>query len=345
MLLNTDYILPSELTGYAREAAANLPQNQFQLARWLPNRPIDDLDYRFTRGAGGLIDAAEYRAYDAESPIGARPGLTRVSGELPPISRKVRLGEYDRLKQRRDPQLQVRNGLLSDSEAMTRQVAARIELARGDALANGSVTINENGVVATVDYGRSGSHAVSAGTLWSDTTNATPIVNMLSWHSTYRATNGVSAGAVLVSDTVMTYVLRNAEVRGMLAANGTTPSIATRTGLNAILEAHGLPPFIVIDEQVKVAGVATRVLPATVALLVPAPGDPNSPDGTELGATLWGTTAESLDPSYGIEAGEEPGIVAGVYSTEDPIALWTKAAAISLPVLANPDLTFRATVA
>jgi hypothetical protein len=43
--------------------------------------------------------------------------------------------------------------------------------------------------------------------------------------------------------------------------------------------------------------------------------------------------------------GEEPGIVAGSYEDEDPIALWTKASAIGLPILANPDLSMVADVA
>jgi hypothetical protein len=52
-----------------------------------------------------------------------------------------------------------------------------------------------------------------------------------------------------------------------------------------------------------------------------------------------------MEPEYGLQAGEQPGIVAGSYSTKDPVALWTKAAAIGLPVLANPNLSFTADVA
>jgi hypothetical protein len=345
MLLNTDYILPAELTGYVREAMADQPPNMFTLARWLPNRTIDDLMYRFAKGTGGLTEAAEYRAYDAESPIGARKGIQRVTGELPPISRKVRLGEYDRLRQRRDPNALIRNGLLGDSETMARQVAARIELARGDALVNGSVTINENGVAATADFGRSGAHSVTAAVLWSTTATATPLTDLLSWQQTYIDTNGVPPGALVMSTQALGYMLRNADLRSDVATLAGTPSIITQTTLNALLQAHGLPPVYVVDERVSVAGTATRVVAANVVLLLPEPGDPNDAAGTQLGATMWGTTAESLDPSYQLAEGDEPGIVAGVYSTQDPIALWTKAAGIALPVAANPDLSLKAVVA
>ena len=117
-----------------------------------------------------------------------------------------------------------------------------------------------------------------------------------------------------------------------------------RTGLRYItptiaLKGGGLPTNVI-----DAAGTATRVIDDHIGLLLPEPVDPNSPDETDLGGTFIGTTAESLDPSYAIE-GDEAGIVAGVYRSEDPIAIWTKAAAIALPVLATPDLAMACTVA
>lgn len=343
MLLNQDYITPAELTGYVREAVADYDRNQFSLARWLPRNEVDDLQYRFTRGGEGLIDAATFRAYDAESPIGARPGVTRVTGELPPISRKIRLGEYDRLRQRRDTGA-IRNAILSDAERMARAVAARLELARGEALYRGQLSISENGVVATVDFGRAGGHTVAPGTLWSTVATATPLADLISWRDTYINTNGQAPGALLMSTTVLGYLLRNAEIRALAASTAGTPSIVSQTTVNAVFAAYGLPPIEVYDAQVRVNGSATRVIPVDRVVMLPAPGNPDSPDSSELGATLHGTTAESLEPEFGL-SGAEPGIVAGAYSTKDPVAVWTKAATIGLPVLVNPDLTFTADVA
>jgi hypothetical protein len=345
MYLNTDYILPAELTGYVRAGLGDQPINRFALAQWLPNRPIDDLEYRYTKGGEGLVEAATFRSYDAESGIGGRPGLTRVTGELPPISRKIRFGEYDRLRQRQDPNATIRIGLMDDAMRMARAVSARIELARGEALYKGKLQIDENGVVATVDFGRAAGHTVTAGTVWSDTTTSTPLVDMITWMTTYNAANGVNPGATLLSTRILGYLMNNVSLRGLLASNGVTPAIASRLQLESLLSAYGIPPFYVYDAQIKVSGSATRVIPDDRFLYLPAPGDPNDFESNDLGATLFGTTSESLEPEYGVEQGEEAGIVAGVYKTNDPVAFWTKAAAISLPVLANPDLTFCADVA
>lgn len=338
MQINTDYIQPAELTGFAREALVDLEQNQFTLSAFLPSTPVDDLQYRFNRGGVGLAEAATYRAYDAEASIGKRPGTTRVTGDLPPVSRKIRLGEYDRLRQRKADE-SIRGGLFDDTINMVTAVAARVELARGSALALAQVSLAEDGVIATVDFGRRAAHSgVAPAALWSNAATATPIADIIAWVATYRKNNGGrTPGAFLTSQTVLSNILRSQEVRGLAAANGVTPSIISPLVLNTILQAYSLPPIVLNDAQIAVNGVSTRVIPENNFLMLPALGD------TQMGGTFWGTTAESLEEDYDL-AGNEPGIVAGAYHTFDPVAVWTKASAIALPVLANPDLTFQAVV-
>lgn len=345
MLLNTDYVDPAELTGYERAALQDQEVNRFRLSQFLPHRFIDDLMFRFNQGGEGLIEAATYRNFDTEAPIAARPGVTRVTGELPPISRKIRLGEYDALRNARNSDERIRSALLDDGTRMARAIAARLELARGEALNTGQLALAENGVMATVNFGRAGGHSPTAAILWSTVATAKPVPDMLSWLQTYVDNVGEEPGVALTSRRVLSLLLQNADVRGLLASNGVTPSVASATGLNTVLQAYGLPPIQTYDARVTVGGVSTRVIPDNKFLFLPAPVDPGSVDATDLGAVLLGTTAEAQELGYGLAPGDQPGIVAGVYKTEDPVALWTKAAAIGLPVLANPNLSFSATVA
>ncbi|MFJ3248316.1 major capsid protein [Streptomyces sp. NPDC086782] len=339
MQLFTEYATPAELTGYAREALRDREENQLSLNRWLPNATINDLSYRFNRGGGGLVEAAVYRAYDAESDIGSRAGAARVSGELPPISRKMPVGEYEQIRMRGvDTQAaELRDAMEADSIKLVNAIAARVELARGDAIFNGSVTIAENNVSAGVDFGRKASHSVTAATKFSDTENAKVYDFFQSWLDVYTDTNGDLPAATLMSRKIYNFLRRNKQLRELAYRGASTaPTVLTKDDLNNILGDFDIPPIEVYDAKVSVNGSATRVTPESKLAFLPAQGE-------ALGKTLWGVPVEANDPRYGL-AGDGAGVAVGGYKSEDPQTLWTRATAIVLPVAAAPDLTFVADV-
>lgn len=340
-----DLITPPELTGYARAALADRAVNQRLLSQWLPPRPVNDLLYRYSKGSGaGLAEAASFRAYDAEPRFGRRDGISRVTGELPPIGEQYVLGEYDSLRLR-NATTEIRDLLLRDAARIAVSIDTRFEFARADALVNGSVTLAEAGVQATVDFGRSAAHSVAPLTLWSDLDDSKPIDDFQSWRDTYVDTNGSVPGAILMSTKVRNYLLRNTQVGGFvfpssLAAN--RPGQVTSTNLNQVLSDFELPPITVWDARaVDQTGTSRRFLPDDKVLFLPAPAD-----AVDMGATLWGTTLEAQESQYGIQAADHPGLVVGAFKqTTTPIRVFTIGAAIGLPILANPDLTFVADVA
>lgn len=339
MQLITEYATPAELTGYAREALRFREENTLNLNRWLPNETINDLTFRFNRGGGGLTEAANYRAFDAESDIATRSGGARVSGELPPISRKMPVGEYEQIRMRNvDTQnAEIRDAMESDSVKLVAQLAARIELARGQALFSGVVTLNENGVQASVDFGRSASHSVAPTTAWTSTETATAYDDLQAWLEVYNDTNGGLPAYTLMSRKAYNLLRKNKQIRELaFAGSATAPGVLTREGLNAVLGQYDIPPIEIYDAKVSVNGTATRVTPEDKILFLPEQGD-------AAGKTLWGVPVEANDPRYGL-AGDAAGIAVGGYKSEDPQTVWTRATAIALPILANPDLTFVADV-
>ncbi|MFB7115746.1 major capsid protein [Streptomyces sp. NPDC056291] len=339
MQLFTEYATPAELTGYAREALRDREENQFSLNRWLPNATINDLTYRFNRGGGGLTEAAVYRAYDAESDIGSRAGAARVSGELPPISRKMPVGEYEQIRMRAvDGQAaELRDAMEADSVKLVSAIAARVELARGDAIFNGAVTINENGVSAGVNFGRKAEHSVTTTTKWSLTDTSKVYDDLQGWLDTYNDTNGDLPAFTLMSRKIYNFMRRSKQLRELAYRGASTaPTVLTKDDLNNILGDFDIPPVVIYDAKVSVAGTATRVTPEDKIAFLPAQGE-------ALGKTLWGVPVEANDPRYGL-AGDGAGVAVGGYKSEDPQTLWTRATSIVLPVAAAPDLTFVASV-
>lgn len=333
-----DLVEPDLLVEYARQ----VPMPQFTLDQFLPNRNIRDIEYRFSKAALQDQDVAPYRAFDAEAAIGKRQGISRVQGELPPISKKMRLGEESRLRLemlRGGDNSAIVNQLFDDAAAMVRAVQARIEQARGQALYTGAVTINENGVQATIDFGMPGTHKPNAGASWA--VAATDILtDLFTWRDLYVTDTGEQPGVILTSSKVLGYMQRNTGFRELQVAGGASaPQILTQDTVQATLRAFGLPPMVAYDTVVRVDGAAQRVIPDDKVLFLPATG------GAPLGSTFYGVTAEELElRRFGIQVQGEGGIVVVLSATDDPVATWTKAAAIAVPVIASPELIIAADV-
>lgn len=342
MAIVLDLVDAQELQGYVRGVQLEEERNRFVLSAYLPNDNIDEIEYRVTRGSLRDTDAAKVRAWDTESPIGSRQAAERIMGELPPISKKIRLGEEERLRRRaleRASNQVLVDAIYNDAGQMARAVSARVEMLRGEALVNGSLVINENGVAQTVDFGRKASHTVTAATLWSNVASATPVADLRAWVQTYIDTNGIAPAFGLTSTAVISDLLRNAEIRALATTASGVPGLVTIDTVYAVFAAFGIPPLVAYDANTRVDGVQTRITPINKVTLMP-PGD------EPLGATFWGTTAEALElvEAQAIGTDDAPGMVGTVHKLDDPVSTWTKAAAIALPVLINPDLTFTATV-
>lgn len=338
-LLDSDFVSPAVLTGFTRQALYDLTENQFQLARWLPNVTIDDVNFEFQRGGQGLVEVATYRSWDAESPIGRRESFGTVMGALPPISRKIPLNEYDRIRLRNADQA-VLQYLTRDAERLAREVAARFEVARADAIFNGRVTINENGVQQTVDFGRDPAHSVTAGVAWSNSATATPLDDLEVWVQAYADKNGQAPGVILMTRQTFAAFRATEQVRGQVFPQAASAPIVSGDQARNVLASLDLPPIEIYNASTAVG----RVTPQDKVALLPAPGAANAGNPNDLGATLLGTTVEAQDPDYGLAPGDQPGIVAATYRSTDPRRIWTHVVAIGLPILGNPDLTFVADV-
>jgi hypothetical protein len=345
MALWTDFITPAELTGYARASLADYEASKGTLARWLPNRYVADIVARFVAGSTGLVDVAEFRAYDAEPSIGALPGGKRVTLELPAIGRQFPISEYNQLRSRNaSTEDQVRQFILNTTDLAVRTIADGIEKMRGTVISTGRATVaNVDGYSMDDGFGRSAGHDVTAGTLWSSATNVSRLAYLQTIIDTYTDDNGVPPGAIVTSTAVLRVMAQGDEFKTQLLNSASRP--ATLLDVQNTLQANGFPEIVVYDRRVKVAGSTVRVTPAQKLFLLPEPVDPDDWQGTELGATFWGQTLSSGEPGWNIEASEQPGIVVGTYRNEKPPMIAEVIPdAIALPVLANADLSLAATV-
>ncbi|MUL47600.1 major capsid protein E [Mycobacterium sp. CBMA293] len=342
MGLWTDLITPAELTGFARAAQEDIERQKGTLARWLPNYATADVVVRTIVSEDGTGALAQYRAFDAETPIGSGGKGQRKTFELLPLGLKERVGEYDQLRMRGNAaEAMVLGGVKNAAKRVVNAVVDRLELARGQALDTGALTINENGVVQTMAFGRPAGNTVTAATLWS---GAAPVLSdLIAWCDAYAAVNnGAYPGAIATSKRVVAAMQRNADIRGLVATTGGTPGIVSIEALNAVLAAYGLPPIVIYDRKIR----GQNVLPDNKVYLLPPAGPTTiqNPDDSALGATFSGPTLEASESEYGIALADQPGLVVGSWKTKDPIGVWVHSNAISMPVLVNPVASMVATV-
>lgn len=342
MALWTDIIDPATLTGYARASLNDYEAKKGTLARWLPNRYIADIVARFVAGSSGLVDAAKFRAFDAEPAIGRRPSGKRVTLELPALGTNIPVSEYE--------QLRARSGSVSDeaalgaiqatTDAVVRSVADAIERMRGTVLQTGKATITELGT--DDDFGRLGGHTVTAGTLFS-TASADGLGQLQTWIDLYTDNNGEAPGAIVTSSRVLRAMAALDQFKTSLVGGGSRP--ATVQDVRNFISAAGLPEIYTYDRRVSVDGVSTKVLSDDRLLLLPEPVEVNDWMGTDLGATFWGRTLSSTDPEWDIPEADQPGIVAGAFKhPTPPMIAEVIGDAIGMPVLANANRSFVAKV-
>lgn len=330
----------TDLIGYVRETA--VLDGPTLLGGLVPEVEVEDLVYEMQNVDAAFVNTAKYRSWDAPPPLGKRPGFATIRGEIAPLGLSMTLNERELANfnafMRGDS-----SGTVADVYDDARQCGlacrVRFETAIGDLLQDGVVTINENGMIVTADFGVPGTNLVTAATLWSDRANAVPLTNLLAWETVFRAANGGrNPDGWIVSSEVMGDLMFNAQVRAANANNATTPAAVTLEGVANALRLYGVQaPIRVFDGQVaNASGVATPTLPVRSVI------------GYRQGFAnlFYGTTpsAQMMASNGDIDHREAAGIVVYVEREIRPARVITTGEAVGLPVLRDPKALFRATV-
>lgn len=290
---------------------------------------------------------AKYRAFDGRIVVSERDSGSSKRVKLAPLSTSIGIGEYERL------QLEFASmggtfterlvtAIYNDGVRLTNEVLNRIELAWGDVLLDGKLSISENGFVSEADYGLPGNHTATAATLWSDLTNSKPLTDISAWSDTWVDTNGSTPGKALTSRKIVRLMQRNKEVIDAVFGATAGRTRVTLAELNALLESEGLPSLLpAYDTKLNVDGSDTRVLPDNRFIMLPD-------DVRDLGYMAYGLSATALElldakkTDFSFE--ESAGIVGVVIKDGPPFRQYTYVDAVGQPVLEDAKKLFVSTV-
>lgn len=302
--------------------------------RFLPIEETYDIDFNETV-IERQADMADIIDSGAELPLTDRDPVRRVSGEITDmgqsyiVTKKELAAMMD--KGNAGKQTMMVKQLLNKTAQLKKNIDARIEWLRWQALGIGVMTYDKAGIKLGVDFGVTGH--VTAGTKW-NVDGATILTNYETWVHSYvdGNVNGYTPDVFVTSIGAIRTVLNDPNVRK--AISGFSDKLLTLDELNTFLRGRELPPMEAFDAKVTYRDPSNAGARTTARLLDASKGV-FLKEGGVIGKQLLGPTYEN---------NMNPGIYARTFTMERPIREVIEVVGASFPKITDPELIKIATI-
>lgn len=259
------------LTGIIREFKTDT--SIFGGATWCPAKdyPVETIEWDILYGATGMTPAVYP---DAPTPILKHPAISHKSFKSVQWREKMVFGETDLMYLRKPGTWADNYGsqMLADRMGdLNVRLETRFEYLRWTMLTGSLVITYPDAITQTIDYEVPNANKPTAGTLWSATTTADPVLNIAAWKLLFRG-KPVQMGKAVMNQVTYNYLPANSAIRSLIQytfgydlvrTNGLVPD-------GAVAEALGGMPITINDSgYVSDAGVFTPFLADGKVLFLP----------------------------------------------------------------------------
>lgn len=284
--------------------------------------------YRLMSGQR-LPEVAFVHALDTEAEIGTRPGFEKVLTEKLFIKRKI--NQSERLRQAIENGVPdneaLKNFVFDDAANLFESVVARANVMKGQFLSTGAVTVKENHVDMGIDYGVPATAKVTL-TNWA--TPEADIMGDIQKMVTVAEDNGYVVNKALTSLKMINYMRNNTAMQTAVLGAANKRLLTKQELANLLMQEYAITidrcdekfRFRKADGSLKTG----RYFKEDVFTLYEA--DANGSFGTGL----WGVTPEELEYRQFIQEDNRSFITLSMWATQDPVAVWTKASGMFVPV-------------
>lgn len=323
-----------------------------------PNDPIDGLfgdlktdnlvaEWESIASEYQIPVMAQFHAFDTESRKTFRIPIDTHNIEKGLIKVKINQSEKMRALLRAGVQNDAMyDYVINDGVRLADQVFTRSKVAKNELMATGKVTIKENDLDLTVDYGVPAANTAYTLDFSDDADISTQIQEIID-----DATDkGVTINGMMTSKKNITKLRKDSSLQVLIGGATAQGQLIRRADLEAYLETEfGINTIITNDltyGKSATLGANGRPVISTARYY---PQDKitffaTNPGG-KLGTGLWGNPPEVDDFEIRVgSSGVSPYVFVSQWFEQDPHVLWTKASALFMPVLYNPDSLFIATV-
>ncbi len=324
-----------------------------------PNDPIDGLfgdektnnlvaHYQSIASEYQIPVMAQFHGFDTESKTTFRVPIDTHNIEKGLI--KVKINQSERMRELLRSGVQndeMLDYVLNDGIRLADQVVTRSKVAKNEVMATGKVTIKENGLDLTVDYGVPEENT----SLNLDLSTEADVPAQIQAIIDKASESGVVITGILTSRRNLTKMRSNKAVQTAVNGNIGAGAIVRNSAFEAyLLDEFGINTVIANDltyGSSSTIGADGRPVITTnryypddkVTFFATNPGG-------KMGTGLWGNPPE-LDATQAMDvgvSGVSPFVYVSQWAEKDPAVLWTKASALFIPVLYNPNSLFIATV-
>ena len=286
-----------------------------------------------------LPGIAYYHAFDTEAHTTVRVPVDTRFVEKGLIKEKINQSERMRTLLRSGVQNdQMYEYVINDALNLSDMVITRTKVAKNEVMASGKMTIKENNLELTVDYG------VPAAQMAFTIDVAGDIASQLQAIADYADAHGIVLNGMLTSKKVLTSLRRNKYLQILINGNAAEGAMLKNSALYSYLsEEFGITNIVTNDLQY----VAERKLDANGDIVQTTkryyPDNKitlfaTNPAG-RIGAGLWGDPPE-IDDFELKKDQPRPFVLCSQWFEKDPHVLWTKASSLFIPVLYSPNSLF-----
>ena len=231
--------------------------------------------------------------------------------------------------------------VLNDGIRLADQVVTRSKVAKNEMLATGQVTIKENNLDLVVDYGVPA--AQKNLTIDFGAGASTPVDEQLEALKSTSISNGNPINGFITSRAILNKLRKNSAIQKAVNGVNMQGVLVSFADLKAYLsEEYGIDTIVTNDLTYGVDGGLSNSRPVVTAKrYFPENGITffSTNMTGKLGDGLWGDPPETdvaqfLDVATSTES---PYVYVSQWAEKDPAVLWTKASALFMPVLYNPN--------
>ena len=340
---------------------ADLLTTGFNVTR--PNDPIDGLfgdettdnlvaRWNYIQAEYQIPQMAQFHAFDTVAQKSVRAPIDERNIEKGLIKVKRNTSEllYELQNKGVNTEAALYDYVMNDVNALADQVVTRTKVAKNELLSTGQVTITENNLNLTVDYGVPAANlalTLDFGAGATDTVTA-----QLQDIADRAADNGVQLNGMVCARSTLSKMRQDASIQKAINGSSMAGVLITNAALQSFLDAeYGLSTVVTNDlsyslpwtEDASTGRPVThqeRYFPKNKVSFF------GTGNGMRLGTGLWGIPPEEQIARFEqvSPSAQNPFVYMTQWAEKDPAVVWTKASGLFMPVLFNPNSLYVASV-